>query len=256
MIAGTREHLRVAFAGHDRADDGLPGDAHHVSEYFSELEVHLDQCLLHALHPAALFGEQQLALTHHRVHHADLAIRAPAARSSPRHELLQPLAILHVALAPGYILQLPRIDQPDLQPAMLEHFVHRDPVDSGGFERHGIDATRQQPVGQRVLVVSHRPEFAHRLVIGRPGDRYPMAGRAHIDPGRVRKHLVDFPPAHGHGLLPTGWLRAAPWETSGSTPSLKRDAARAAHQCHRRFPDHAMYRARHAASGDVAYGHQ
>ena len=204
-MAETREYLRVAFAGNDGADDRLPGRAHHVSEYLGELEVHLHQRLLHALYPAALFGEQQLTLPHYRAHHADFAGRPPGrAQQSETHELLQPLTVLHVALAAGDILHLARIDEPDCEPALLEYLVHWYPVDSGGFQRHGVDAAREQPVGHRVQVSSHRAEFAHRLVVSRPGDCHPVAGRAHVNRGGVWIHLIVFPPAHGHGVLPAG----------------------------------------------------
>jgi hypothetical protein len=154
---------------------------------------------------------KELTLPHYCAHHADFASRPPGrAQQSETHELLQPLTILYVALAPPHVLHLPRIDEPDCQPALLEHLVNRYPVDSGGFERHDIDAAREQPVGHRVQVTGHRAELAHRLVVGRPGDRYPVAGRAHIDPGGVWIHHIFVPLAHGHNLLPAGWFRAAP----------------------------------------------
>ncbi|WP_429348459.1 hypothetical protein [Paraburkholderia sp. Clong3] len=49
---------------------------------------------------------------------------------------------------------------------------------------------------------------------------------------------------------------AAPWEASYRTRSLKRDAARAARHCHRRFPDHAECRARFTTLANVVSSHQ
>ena len=149
-----------------------------------ELDVHLHQRLLHALHPTGLLGQQHLALARHRAHHAHLAVRAPRRAQQPQaHELLQPLAVLHVALAPGHVLHLPRIDQPDLQAALLQHLVHRDPVHARRLQRHRVHAARDQPVGQRVQVVGHRAELAHRL-LGRVPAAPPPSGsmRPHRSP--------------------------------------------------------------------------
>ena len=62
------QHRGIALARHDRADDGLAGGAHHVAEHLSELDVHLHQCLLHALHPTGLIGQQHVALPGHGAH--------------------------------------------------------------------------------------------------------------------------------------------------------------------------------------------
>ena len=58
---------------HDVADDRLAGHAHHIGEHLGELDIHLHKRLLHALHPAGLFGEQHVALAGYRAHNADLA---------------------------------------------------------------------------------------------------------------------------------------------------------------------------------------
>ena len=77
---------------------------------------------------------------------------------------LQPLAVLHVALATRHVLHLPCIDQPDRQPALFQHFVDRYPVNTRRFERDRVDSAREQPVGHRVQVVGHRAEFPNRLL--------------------------------------------------------------------------------------------
>jgi hypothetical protein len=137
-LAVARQSLWVALAGHDVADDGLPGLAHHV------------------------------------------------------------------ALAAGHVLQLPRIDQPDLQPVLLQHLEHRDPVRAGGLQRHRVHAQAEQPGGQLLEVRCHRADFAHRLAARALGQmsrhRHPVAGRPDVDARRVRKHLV-FSLADCHALL-------------------------------------------------------
>ena len=83
------QRLGVALTGKDRPDDRLAGHAHHIGEHLRELDVHLNQRLLHALHPTGLLDEQHLALAGHRANDADLAIRTPGrAQKSQAHELL------------------------------------------------------------------------------------------------------------------------------------------------------------------------
>jgi hypothetical protein len=154
-----------------------------------------------ALHPAGLLLQQHLALAHHGAYHAHLVARPPGgAQETQAHQLLQPLAVLHVALAPGHVLHLARIDQPDLQAVLLEHLVHRNPVHPGGFQCHRVHAAREQPVGHRVQVVGHRAELAHRLVGQMRRHCHPVARCADINARGIGKHLV-FSLAHGHGLL-------------------------------------------------------
>ena len=90
------------------------------------------QAILHPLHPAGLLGEQHLALTGHRAHHADLAVGPPRRAQEPQaHQLLQPLTVLHVALAPRHVLHLAGVNQPNLQPALLKNFKYWNPIDPG-----------------------------------------------------------------------------------------------------------------------------
>jgi hypothetical protein len=63
-------------------------------------------------------------------------------------QLQEPLAFLHVALAPGQVLGVPRVDQIDLEAARLEDFVHGDPLDPGGLQGDGRDTALQEPVGE------------------------------------------------------------------------------------------------------------
>ena len=48
-MAQARQHLRVALAGKDRADDPQAGRAGDVGDDVVELKIHLGQCLLHML---------------------------------------------------------------------------------------------------------------------------------------------------------------------------------------------------------------
>ena len=48
-IPGGRQHLRVALAGKDRANDAQPSRARDVGNNVVELKIHLSQCFLHML---------------------------------------------------------------------------------------------------------------------------------------------------------------------------------------------------------------
>jgi len=51
-----------------------------------------------------------------------------SAQQSDAVELLDPLAVQNIALAPGDILEVPGIHQNDLEAALLENLEDRDPV--------------------------------------------------------------------------------------------------------------------------------
>ena len=86
-VAVPGQHLGIALAGDDGANDGLAGHAQDIGQHLGELEVHLHQRLLPALHPAGLFDDQYRALAGHRAHYADLASRAPGRAQQP-HRLI------------------------------------------------------------------------------------------------------------------------------------------------------------------------
>jgi hypothetical protein len=51
-----------------------------IRDHLGELDVHLHQCLLHALHPAGLPGHQRLALARHRTQQSPAQAAADAAK--------------------------------------------------------------------------------------------------------------------------------------------------------------------------------
>ncbi len=71
-------------------------------------------------------------------------------------QLLQPLAILDVALAAGHGFQPTRIDEANNEPSRFQHFKQRNPVDTGGFQRHGRDGVLLQPVGNGIKILRER----------------------------------------------------------------------------------------------------
>jgi hypothetical protein len=99
-------------------------------------------------------------------------------------ELLNPLAVRHIALAVERVLDVTSVDQQDLDPARLEDLVERDPVDPGRFHRHRLDPARLEPVG-RIEIAGEGMELPDGLGIGIFGDRDPMDLGSNVDPGSM-----------------------------------------------------------------------
>jgi hypothetical protein len=99
----------------------LAGLAHHVGDDVGQLDVHLDQCLLHVLDMTRLALEQHGTLAPQRAQHVDVFDRSKgAAQQIVGHQLLQPLAIEHIGLSPRYALDVARIDQQHRESARLQ----------------------------------------------------------------------------------------------------------------------------------------
>jgi hypothetical protein len=71
-----------------------------------------------------------------------------AAQQAGLQQLAQPLRVLDVGLAPGDLLDVPGVDQHQLE-AVLEHRPDRLPVDAGRLHRDLLDGERLEPVPQR-----------------------------------------------------------------------------------------------------------
>ena len=62
------------------------------------------------------------------------------------HELLDPLAVQHVRLAPGDFSDVARIDQQHRETARFHQFEQGDPVHAGGFHGDGVDFAGCEPL--------------------------------------------------------------------------------------------------------------
>jgi hypothetical protein len=91
--------------------------------------------------------------------------RKRSAKESDAVELADPLAVRHIALAPGYILQVARIDEQDLEPACLEEFVDGDPVDACGLHRDARDTACGEPLRQPPQIAREGLERLHRVAV-------------------------------------------------------------------------------------------
>ena len=61
-------------------------------------------------------------------------------------QLLQPLAILDIALTSRHMLGLPRIDQQYFETSLFELLEQGDPVNAGRFHGHGFYAAVLEPL--------------------------------------------------------------------------------------------------------------
>ncbi len=102
-----REGLGVRLAANDVAENAQAGDAREIADHDGELEVHLDQRVLHA-HALNVRGRalhQGLAVPQIGAQRRDGRGRAEAAAQQPdAMELLDPLAVHDIRLAARDIL--------------------------------------------------------------------------------------------------------------------------------------------------------
>src|SRR5215510_13292893 len=103
--------------------------------------------------------------------------------------LLEPLAILHVRLAPGHLARVMGIDQLDIKPTLFEHCEQGHLVDPGRLQHDGLDLTRLQPYGQGIEISRKGPKAPHRLLIAILWNGAPVLGRPDINPGGIEIQL-------------------------------------------------------------------
>jgi len=132
---------------------------------------------------------------------AQLAYRTRGDKAAAQQPMLQqlrnPFRIAHIGLASGHLLQMPRVDQQQREPA-LQDVPDRLPQYTRGFEGHMRHAQRLQVVGQRPQVSGHGPEGAD-LPEQSPGflataDGTLDALEMHVQPGYLDKQRVHGAP--------------------------------------------------------------
>jgi hypothetical protein len=157
-----------------------------IGDDAGQLQVHLHQRLLLMLHGAGLGAQECMALArkgaqgHHAVARPEGASQEPVAV-----QLLQPLAIEHIALAAGDVLHVAGIDQEHLEAARAEQLEEGDPVHAGGLHGHGVHAAGPQPVGKQHEIGGEGAELAHRLVVAVGRHGHEVGAAADVDAGGV-----------------------------------------------------------------------
>ena len=115
-------------------------------------------------------------------------------------QLLQPLAVEHVGLAPWDVSDPAGIDQQHFEAPLHQQLVERNPVDAGGLHRYRLDLTPLEPVGQSAQISAEGPEAAHVLP-------FAIAARRHSSPVLLRSDVnsrsveVDPLELRGSGTL-------------------------------------------------------
>jgi len=80
-------------------------------------------------------------------------------------QILDPLAVGYVALASGHTLLIVRVDQINLEPALLQDLKQRDPVHSCRLHRYGLNPAPAEPIRKCMKVASEAAEPARRFLI-------------------------------------------------------------------------------------------
>jgi hypothetical protein len=106
-------------------------------------------------------------------------------------ELLDPLAIGHIALASGDSLDVSCVDEEDLDSALFEDLVEGDPIDPRGLHGDGVDAAGLEPVGQCDEFVCEALELTHGLLVPIFGNRDPVAFAPDVDSSGVEVDLLE-----------------------------------------------------------------
>ena len=147
-----------------RARCACPVQPAEIADHVRQLDVHLGERLLHPLDAGAEAAHVIAPLAPIGPCDADLGWRMERiAEQAVGVQLQQPLALLHVALAPGQILRVAGVDQIDLESAGVEDLVQRHPIDAGRLHRDRRHAALLEPVGQPMQVGRETLEPAHRI---------------------------------------------------------------------------------------------
>jgi hypothetical protein len=197
-VAMPREDVRVGMPGDDVADNAQPREAGEVTEHGRQVQVHLEQRLLHALDMRGGALDQGFAVAQIRAQGGDgRGGTEAAAQQADTVQLLEPLAVQDVGFAAGDVLHVLGVDEHDGHAARLENLVERDPAHPGGFHRHRRDAAGHEPVGEAVEVGREGLERTDRggVAILRDGDV--MLRAAAIDARGVGVNALEERGARG-----------------------------------------------------------
>ena len=86
---------------------------------------------------------------------------------------------------------MPRVDEDDVEAARLEDLVEGDPVDPGGFHRHGGDAAGREPVSEAMEIRREGRERADGGRVTVRGDGDIMRFGPAIDTRGIQAHALQ-----------------------------------------------------------------
>jgi hypothetical protein len=179
----TRECNGIVLSGNNITDDAHAGLAGDVADDSIQFDVHQLHVLLHLLNEACVGAQKRLAVPKICAKRNEVGARPKAgAQQAIRVQLLQPLAVQHVALSSWDIVGMVRIHRAHLQPAFLEDLVRWYPVDPGCLHRNRLNAAGLEPVCEVMQAVGQRRERADVLTVAIDRHRYPMLGAADVNP--------------------------------------------------------------------------
>ena len=103
-------------------------------------------------------------------------------------QLPQPLALLHVALAPWQVPGISGIHHKHFEPRLFQYFLNPQSVHPGGLHHHRPNAALFQPLRHLLQGPGPAAELAYRLRIPPRGHRYKMALFTDVDASRIGMH--------------------------------------------------------------------
>src|SRR5271157_2188386 len=145
----VRQFDGIALARKDRIKNRLSTGSGDVAEHMVELQVHLAERLLHVQDVLGSHLQQAATVPPQGTKGTDRLGWPEARPQQPdRVQILDPLAVGYIALASGHTLQIVRVDQIDLEPALLQDLKQRDPVHPCRLHRHALNSALAEPIGK------------------------------------------------------------------------------------------------------------
>jgi hypothetical protein len=99
-------------------------------------------------------------------------------------QALQPFSVADVSFASRHVLRVPGVDHHHLEPALLQNFEDRDPVDPGGLHGDRFYSTTGEPVRQPMKVIGESLERPDRFRVAIRANGRDMHGGTDVDRGR------------------------------------------------------------------------
>ena len=183
---------RVFFSADNCSDDLQAGLASDVAKHIGQLNVHQLQSLLNVLDVGCPIAQKVLALTDIGPQGSYLGTGTKGAlQETIGVQLLDPLTIQGVRLAPGNILDVVGIDQQYFKPTHLQNLKDGYPEHGGTLHRHRLHPALLQPIGQSMQFTGEGLEAADRLLSSLFRHGHPNLRRTDVQPGSIEVDLLE-----------------------------------------------------------------